>query len=364
MPEEEFDETHFDRGSRQSRAERKRISRTDRSKFKKTDWDKRPLARSAAKVGETQGQVVRAMGDIYYVQVSNERELISCSLRGALKKENTQSKNLVVVGDRVLISRSGATDGAINAVLERKSALLRADNLSRRKRHLMAANIDWAIIVGSVVSPLLKPPLLDRCLIAAQKGGMKPLIALNKVDLLDQPGAKSERALADELAAIYRSLAIPMVFLSAKEQTGTRQLAEMIGAESAAIAGQSGVGKTSIINALTGLSLPVGAVRVQTSKGTHTTTHASLISLPGGGWLIDTPGVRSFGVWQLETQELTSYFAEIANAGADCRFTSCTHVCEEGCAIPRAIEVGTISPLRYASYAALLGELNQQHLRR
>lgn len=364
MSEEEYDPARFERQSRDSRRERKRIARADRSKFKKTDWDKRPEARSTAKAGETSGQVVRAVGDIYCVKVADQEELISCSLRGALKKENTQTKNLVVVGDRVLLSQTGPADGAINAVLERKSALLRADNLSRRKRHLMAANVDWALIVGSVVSPPLKPPLLDRCLIAAQKGGMKPLIAINKVDLLEGLNAQSERALAAELRRIYRSLDIPAIFLSAHERGGVEQIAAVIGAESAAIAGQSGVGKTSLINALTGLSLPVGAVRQQTSKGTHTTTHARLIPLPGGGWLIDTPGVRSFGVWQLEAQELTSYFGEIASAGVRCRFSSCSHLGEEGCAIPRAIEEREISPLRYASYSALQCELQQQHMRR
>ena len=361
--EGDFDEASFDT-QREIKRERKRIAKGDRSKYKKTDWDKRPLARSLPKTGELEGLVVRTMGDLYFVQLPGAEHPIGCTLRGALKKEFTQSKNLVVVGDQVLIHPYGSGEGVICAVLERKSVLFRADNLSRRKRHLMAANVEWALIVTSVMQPPLKASFLDRCIIAAQKGGMKPLIAINKTDLLQAPAAKAEAELLQELQQVYADLEIPIIALSTYQKTGLVELEKIIGTGGAAAAGQSGVGKTSILNALTGQLHAVAPVRRQTGKGVHTTTHAQLIPLATGGWIIDTPGVRSFGIWNLEPDEVESYFGEILEVGARCRFTSCTHLGEDGCALPEALELGEISILRYQSYATLREEMSTRHLRR
>lgn len=358
-----FDEQQSFENHRAIRQERKRITLGDRSKFKKTDWDKRALARSELKEGESTGRVMRALGDLYFVQLLN-KEILPCNLRGALKKEVTSSKNLVVVGDLVLVKQSSEDQGTIEGVLERTSALFRADNLSRRKRHLLAANVEWALIVSSIIAPPLKTALLDRCIIAAQKGGIKPILVINKIDLAESEKRGDLIELLKQLQTIYTALQIPLVLASAVDRRGLDEIFQLIGTSGAAIAGQSGVGKTSLLNQLTGNSLPVGPVRIKTGKGTHTTTHAQLISLQSGGWIIDTPGVSSFGIWQLEIAELRDYFSEIHQAGQKCRFSSCSHTGEAGCAIPEAIEAGFIAPVRFQSYLTLLDELSQTHLRR
>lgn len=362
MSRADFDEGSAFETPREIRRERKRISNADRSKFKKTDWDKRPQMRSLPKSGEQVGLVVRSSGDLYFVQLPEVKLPIGCTLRGAMKKESTRSKNLVVVGDRVLVHLFGLDEGVINAVLERSSVLFRADNLSRRKRHLMAANVDWALIVVSVASPPLKVSFLDRCIIAAQRGGMKPLLAINKIDLLTALTPEAE--LLKQLQRVYKDLDIPLIATSTVDKMGLNALRDIIGSGCAAATGQSGVGKTSILNVLTDRSFPVKPVRRQTGKGVHTTTHAHLIPLTSGGWIIDTPGVRSFGIWQLEANEVEGYFSEIATIGSRCRFASCTHLGEEGCAIPAALEANEIFPLRYQSYVTLREELGSRHLRR
>lgn len=362
MTEGDFDEDVFET-HRAIRQERKRISQSDRSKYKKTDWEKRAEARSALKEGELCGRVMRALGDLYFVQLPDRQELLPCNLRGVLKKEITASKNLVVVGDMVLVRPSSCDQGTIEAVLARSSALYRADNLSRRRRHLLAANVQWALIVSSIAQPPVKPALLDRCIIAAQKGGIQPILVINKIDLL-RSEKTSSNALLQELQKIYASLSIPLICTSAEDETGLDELIKIIDGKGAAVAGQSGVGKTSLLNKLTGSALPVGPVRIKTGKGTHTTTHAQLVPLKGGGWIIDTPGVSSFGIWQLDLCELKDFFSEIHAAGQSCRFGSCSHRGETGCAIPQAIKSGQIAPLRFHSYLTLHDELSQPHLRR
>lgn len=364
MFEGEFEEEDAFENHRTIRQERKRITLGDRSKYKKTDWDKRAAARSIPKEGELTGRVMRTLGDLYFVQIGLDRELLPCNLRGALKKEITASKNLVVVGDMVLVRPTAQDQGTIEGVLSRTSALFRADNLSRRRRHLLAANVQWALIVSSITSPPVKPALLDRCIIAAQKGGIQPILVINKIDLIKTESGAGHKELLDQLKRIYASLEIPLICTSAEDGRGLEEILEMVGSKGAAAAGQSGVGKTSLLNALTGRALPVGPVRLKTGKGTHTTTHAQLIPLSSGGWIIDTPGVSSFGIWQLEIGELKDHFSEIHRAGQDCRFGTCSHRGESGCAIPQAIERGQIAPLRFHSYLALHEELSQPHLRR
>lgn len=367
--EEEF----FGDERKQSKIERKKAQAKDRSKYKKTD-----KAKFLQSVQEDQKLKVKAeehlRGRVISIVpegilVASGDKTITCHLRGLLKKEKTQSKNLVTVGDFVLFQEYDEGFGVIAQVEPRASVLSRADNLSRRKEQLIASNIDQVIITVSVLEPPLKASLVDRYIIAAQKGNMKPVIAITKIDLLEDESIdiverEVEKELLELMLASYPEIGIPIVLISNVTGEGVEELKMLMKDKSSVFSGQSGVGKSSLINAVTGLDIRVGSVVERTKKGAHTTTTTNLIPLSFGGWCVDTPGIKSFGIWDLNKNELDSYFTEIYALGRGCKFPDCAHLHEENCAVKEALEAGTLSPLRYESYEALLASITSQHLRR
>jgi ribosome biogenesis GTPase / thiamine phosphate phosphatase len=287
------------------------------------------------------------------VQVGGEQ--LSAQLRGTLKQERGRDKSLVVAGDWVWLDQTGS----IALVEERTSWLGRADSFSGRKQQLIAANVDQMLATVSLVEPPLKPALIDRYLIAARKGRMTACIVVNKSDLL-QEGVEPFWHLVEPL---YKELGVPMLVVSAETGEGLDQLKAVMAGRTSVFAGQSGVGKTALINAVTGLNLPVGELMRRAPKGTHTTRLAQLIPLANGGWCVDTPGVRSFEVWDLTPAEISGYFEEIERCSLGCRFPNCSHSQEPDCAVRAAAERGEIHPLRYNSYLTLLKDAmeRQQH---
>jgi ribosome biogenesis GTPase len=293
----------------------------------------------------------------------------NCTLRGLMKKDNTQMKNLVTVGDFVWIEKIGEGEGLVAAVDERNTVLSRADNLSRRKEQLIAANVDQVLITSSVVSPPIKYPLIDRYIIAAYKGGMVPVVVINKIDLLkgyggDQELIEQERVAYQGLVEAYKKADVTLIGTSVTTGEGMDLLKSVMKDKVSVFSGQSGVGKSSLINAVAGYDLLTGGIVDKTKKGAHTTSSTKLLPLSFGGWCVDTPGIKSFGVWQLDKDEVEHYFDEIFTCGHDCRFPDCSHTGEEGCAVVKAVENGEISPMRYSSYRALLDSLEDHHRRR
>lgn len=357
--DKEFEE-HFIENKKEKRAARKIASRLDRSKFKKTNIHKREKKlkqeseRRLAKKELLRGRVLGISPD--GITVEHETALYLCSLRGSLKQEMTHSKNLVTVGDFVLFELESEQAGSIAHVEERRSVLSRQEHLRRRQKQLIAANIDQVLITVSVVKPPLKPSLVDRYIISTYKGGMEPVILINKIDLLTE--GSPEKELFDLFISTYKDLKIPVIPLSAETGEGIDVLKKQMREKASVFSGQSGVGKSSLINAVTGLTLLVGDVIEKTQKGAHTTSTAHLIPLQFGGWCIDTPGIRSFGVWDLKKEDLTTYFPEIYAISKTCRYPNCTHSHEPGCALEEAVMEGVISPLRYDSYLKLLGEIS------
>ena len=254
------------------------------------------------------------------------------------------------------------TVGVIAHVEPRRTKLSRADNLSRRKEQLIAANIDLVLITASVVLPPLKAPLIDRYIIAAKSGGMQPVVVVNKIDLLNT--SPEEKALFDELKQAYAQANIPFIAISAESGEGMEELKAVMRDKASVFSGQSGVGKTSLINAMTGLDLKVGETVEKTRKGSHTTTTTQLIPLAFGGFCIDTPGIKSFGVWDLKLEDIEQYFSEIHVIGQKCKFLDCAHLNEEECAVIKALEKGKISFVRYSSYQALRASVQEHYLRR
>lgn len=368
-----LEEEYFGQERKAGKQERKIATAKDRSKYKKTDKDKILNAEKKSEGSKFQeegyfrGRVLATTSEGFVVE--HEGNTYSCTLRGALKKQKGQAKNLVVVGDNVFFEILDPQTGMIAHVETRKSVLSRADNLSRRKEQLIAANIDQLIITGSVVAPRLKAPLLDRYVIAARKGDLKPLIVINKVDLLedsawDSAMRQEEKELCEHLLKAYEAAGLRAIAVSLASGEGIESLKKEMQGKASVFSGQSGVGKSSLINAITGASQKTGDIVEKTQKGSHTTTSTKLLPLELGGWCIDTPGIKSFGVWDLREEEVEKYFSEIHAIGRSCHFPNCKHLHENNCAVIEALEKEEISLIRYYSYQTLLNSVSQAHIRR
>ncbi len=328
-----------------ARKERKFAVSQDRSQYKKSDQDQLKKNTVTSPL-QPQGRVLSIHSDAIIVSLPDGER--ACSLKGSLKHAATRLKNLIAVGDFVSISQ----DNSIVAILPRASILSRADNLSRNKEQLIAVNIDQVFITVSPCFPTLKPALIDRYIIAARKGNMEPLLVINKIDLLDA----ATLPLYEEIVSLYESLSIPVISISTLTTHGLAALLLAMRGKTSVFSGQSGVGKSSLINLATHTHLPTGPIVQRTEKGSHTTTTTSLIPLEGGGFCIDTPGIQSFGVWDLNPREIASYFPEIVSLSSNCRFLDCSHQTEPDCAVR-----GHISPLRFASYSSLLESTQTTH---
>ena len=301
--------------------------------------------------GATEGFVLAVRGLIADVEVADGTPY-ACTIRRVLRTRRIEERHPVVVGDRVLFIPSRVTgeavaEGVIVRVLARRSQLRRA---TERRTHLIAANVDQVIVVASVDLPPLKPSLIDRYLVSASAGGMDAVVCLNKADL-DVDG----RAAA--VLERYARIGYPTLMTSVATSTGVDALRERLRGKSSVFAGQSGVGKSSLLNAVQPeWDLRIGEVCMVTEKGRHTTTTARLLKLNGGGYVVDTPGIRAFELAMIPVSELEAHFVEFADRVADCKFANCTHIHEEDCAIRTAVARGEIHPERHATYVRLFKE--------
>lgn len=290
------------------------------------------------------GIVVRGHGKSFVVR--SEGRDIACEIRGKIK-HTTSGTTPVAVGDDVLISLSSQTTGMIEEVGERQSMLFRPAKGSDRRQQVIAANLDQLAVVVSVKSPELKPGLIDRFLIAAEIGGLSPLIIINKIDL-------GQAEILAELKQGYTDLGIPVFFISALKGEGLDTLDITLRGHKTIFAGHSGVGKSTILNHfLPGINLRVGDVSDYSNKGVHTTSGVQLFELPHGGFVVDTPGLKILGLWEVSREELADFFPEFAPYIDQCRFTGCSHLHEPDCAVKEAVTRGDIPRFRYNSYAAI-----------
>ena len=278
-------------------------------------------------------------------------ELVLCELAGDIAE---RQKEAIATGDVVVLSPRDEGRPVVVAVEQRTSTLSRPDPNQPEIRRVIAANVDIVVIVASAKSPPLKLRLVDRYLVAIQRGGAEAVICVNKLDLLDD----AEQAELLELLEPYRSVGVDTLVTSAEHGRGVDELRALLSGKTCVFAGQSGVGKSSLINAVApGLELRTGAVREADGKGKHTTTASRLIELDDGTRIIDTPGIRSFGLWRLTPEELRWYFPEFEQYELDCRFHNCTHDHEPGCAVKMAVDLGDVPQARYDSYLRLLASL-------
>jgi len=300
--------------------------------------------------GVHHGTVVAMRG--LYADVDDGVRIRPCTVRRVLRTKLIEDRHPVTVGDRVLfrVEPKGETsvrEGVIEVVERRQSVLQRR---VRRRIHTVVANVDQVVIVGSADQPPPKPHLIDRYIVAAHAGDITPVICMNKLDL-DRDGR------AKELLDRYAALGYATLYTSAVTGDGVASLLDAMKDKASVFAGQSGVGKSSLLNAMQpGLQLKVGDIIEQTAKGKHTTSNATLIRLEVGGYVVDTPGVRSFDLSIISRNEFESHFVEFADHVPNCKFPDCTHIHEEGCAVKDAVQRGEIYPERYESYVRMFEE--------
>lgn len=358
-----LEEDFFSHDRKSEKKYRKELSAKDRSKYKKTDQEKlekKPLYSTVFLPPDVKrGRVLAITPEGMIVECDDEQ--YACTLKGSLKQEKTTKKNLVAVGDFVLFHSQEPLQGVIMDVEPRYSVLSRSDNLRKNKEQLIAVNIDQVFIVISAILPKLKPSLVDRYIIAAKQGNMHPIIVLNKIDLLTHPPEELDAAtfqqeldLYHTFMAVYTHLGIPLVQVSCTTGEGIDQIKELMKGKASVFSGQSGVGKTSLINKLLGTSFKTADIVSKTYKGAHTTTTTQLIPVDHQSFCIDTPGIKSFGIWNIAPQDVQHYFAEFAAFSSQCRYQNCLHLEEPECAVKAAVEAGVIAPMRYASYYTLV----------
>ena len=265
-----------------------------------------------------------------------------------------RQKSVLAVGDRVtVVEESGVV--RLAAVLPRRTVLARPDPLHAHRQRLIAANVDVVIHVVSLKAPPLRPRLIDRYLIAIQRGGAQPVLCINKVDLLD---AEERDAELTKLGP-YLDLGVPIIGCSTKTGEGLEALRAQVEGKMAALVGHSGVGKSSILNALDqSLQLATNTLHRKRATGRHTTSASTLYDFGGETYLIDTPGIREFGLWDLDRESLRDYFPEFEEPSESCRFTNCTHVHEPNCEVKDSVERGEINQARYETYARLWEDLD------
>ncbi|MDC0935525.1 ribosome small subunit-dependent GTPase A [Pirellulales bacterium] len=293
-----------------------------------------------------EGRVLRVQGLVSAVAM-DDGDVRHCATRRLLKTLSTDQRHVVAAGDRVWVRPEGEREGIIERVNPRRGVLSRT---SRGRQHVIVANVDQVLIVASAAEPRLKPNLIDRYLIAAGKHGVEPLICINKVDLID-------RGEIQPLVGVYSQLGYRVLLASATRDWGIEDLRSFLAGRQTVFAGQSGVGKSSLLNAVDAeLGLRVQTVSTENEKGRHTTTTAELIPLTDRGYVVDTPGIRQFQLWGVIAEELSGYFREFRPYVSHCRYPDCTHVHEEPCAVKDAVADGYIDVRRYESYLHMLDD--------
>jgi len=277
---------------------------------------------------------------------------VKCILKGKIRLKGIRSTNPIAVGDSVLFIRSQDEIGVIDTIEERRNFIARKSVNLSKESHIVASNLDRAFLIVTIASPRTSSGFIDRFLVTAEAYGIPTTIVFNKIDLLVDDDSSEVRQ--QELENIYSDIGYEIIKVSATTGEGIQELKESLKDGINLLSGHSGVGKSTIINSLMpGLELKTADVSESHSKGRHTTTFAEMFRIPDGGFIIDTPGIKGFGLITIDRQTLNHQFPEIFSYISGCKFYNCVHTGEPGCAVKKAVEEGGISEERYSNYCEM-----------
>lgn len=305
------------------------------------------------------GLVIKNTGSWYTVK-TDEGAIIESKIKGNFRLKGIRSTNPVAVGDRVELILNQEGTAFISAIEDRRNYIIRKSSNLSKQSHILAANIDQALLLVTVNRPQTSTTFIDRFLASAEAYRIPVVLLFNKIDLLDA----SERRYQELLSRLYTTIGYRCLALSAQTGEGIEPLRELLMGQISLLSGNSGVGKSTLINRL----LPDAHLRTAEisdahNAGMHTTTFSEMLPLPEGGYVIDTPGIKGFGTFDIEREELGSYFKEIFRLSKDCRFNNCTHTHEPGCAVLQALQNHFVAESRYQSYLNMLEDKDESKYR-
>lgn len=299
------------------------------------------------------GQVYKSTGSWYQIKAENG-EFYSCRIKGKFRMDGIKSTNPVAVGDWVQFELEAHTDdvsGVIHDIEKRKNVIVRKSVNLSKQQHIIAANIDTVFLLITLNNPLTSTVFIDRFLVSTEAFDVNTVLVFNKIDTCDA----QELVALEELIAVYEKIGYTCLKLSAKELSSCQELIALMKNKTTSFAGHSGVGKSTLVNTIEpGLRLKTSEISTQHLQGQHTTTFAQMHDLSFGGSIVDTPGIRGFGLVDIEKEEISSFFPEFFELKADCKFNNCLHVDEPKCAVLEAYASGEIAMSRYKSYLQIL----------
>ncbi|MCR4773450.1 MAG: ribosome small subunit-dependent GTPase A [Prevotella sp.] len=305
------------------------------------------------------GLVIKNTGSWYSVK-TDEGEIIESKIKGNFRLRGIRSTNPVAVGDRVVINKNQEGTAFITEIEDRRNYIIRRSQNLSKQSHIIAANLDQAFLVVTINHPQTSTQFIDRFLASAEAYSVPVVLVFNKKDILDE----EETHYLEMMMNLYDTIGYKCIAISAVSGDGVDQLLPLMKDKVTLLSGNSGVGKSTLINKiLPEANLRTSEISNAHDTGMHTTTFSEMLELPNGGYLIDTPGIKGFGTFDMEPEELTSYFREIFHFSKDCKFNNCTHTHEPGCAVLKALENHYIAASRYESYLSMMQDKDEDKYR-